>query len=208
LLFDNGCNAVSVDDDNTFVDNNRCPKDGGDLILLAVRYGNTLYDDDRSDLTDDNDGTTIDGGFIDCNVVVSLNDNDAFDNEGLSWSKFASELVTRSNDDTDFNSEDGDLLLLGVRSDSTLYDNNFDSEAGCSTLDDNTLESEGLSRSKFASKLITRSNDEGGDLIAFGVRSDCKLYDTDEILLDWVDIPIFGLIAFVDKAISVLLIGA
>ena len=38
----------------------------------------------------------------------------------------------------------------------------------------------GVSRSKFASGLVTRSNDDSsGHLIAFRVRSDSKLYDTD-----------------------------
>jgi hypothetical protein len=94
---------------------------------------------------------------------------------GLSRSKFASELITHSDDEVG-----GILILLAVRCHNTWYDNNFNSKDGTNTLGNN----EGLSRSKFASELvITRSDDDGGSF-ASRVRSDSKLYDADETLLD------------------------
>jgi len=103
----------------------------------------------------------------------TLNNNSLDNNEGLLLSTFASVLITRS--------DDGDLILLAARSDTrnklngndfnflsavrcdkTLYDNNFNSEGGENTLG---KYNEGLSRSKFVSELVTRFDDDGGDII-------------------------------------------
>jgi hypothetical protein len=86
----------------------------------------------------------------------------------LSRSKFASGLVTHSNDDG------GDLTLLGVRSDNTLYDTDFNSEDGTNTLDNN----DGLPRSKFESGLVTRSDDDDG-----GVASDFYFKGVDDLIM-------------------------
>jgi hypothetical protein len=100
-------------------------------------------DDEDSDLIDDislmllfDDGcilvSLLDGC---CCNLVSL-DDDIDIAEGLSRSKFASELITRSNDD------DGGLILLAAGCNNTLYVTDFNSEDGDNALDDNTLDSE------------------------------------------------------------------
>jgi hypothetical protein len=89
--------------------------------------------------------------------MMTNNDCDLID-EGLLRSKFASELITRSNDDGGdlkflaVRSDDGaDLILIGVRSDNNMLD-----------------DTDGI--------LL---NIPTFDLNDFGVRSDSKLYDTD-----------------------------
>jgi hypothetical protein len=138
--------------------------DNGGLIDCDLVSCNLVsLDADRSDLIGDNNGNTLDGGFIECDDNNSKSDENSSDN----------------------NVEDGDdriLIAFGVRSNSKLYGNSFNSEDGTNTLDDNVdneAASEGLSRSKFSSELLIPST---FDWIAFGVRSNSKLYDTDGIL--------------------------
>jgi hypothetical protein len=138
--------------------------DNGGLIDCDLVSCNLVsLDADRSDLIGDNNGNTLDGGFIECDDNNSKSDENSSDN----------------------NVEDGDdriLIAFGVRSNSKLYGNSFNSEDGTNTLDDNVdneAASEGLSRSKFLSELLIPST---FDWIAFGVRSNSKLYDTDGIL--------------------------
>jgi hypothetical protein len=96
FLFDNGCNVVSLDDDT----------DGGDLILLAVRCDNTIYDDDRSDLIDDTSSLLFEDG---CTLVSFLAARSDTNNK------------LKGND---FNSEDGDIIL----DDKNKLDDEADSE--------------------------------------------------------------------------------
>jgi hypothetical protein len=162
--------------------------DNGGLIDCDLVSCNLVsLDADRSDLIGDNNGNTLDGGFIECDDNNSKSDENSSDNnvedgddriliafgvrsnsklydtDGILSVRcddiFPSELITRSVDG-------GDLILLAVRCDNTLYDNNFNSEDGTNTLGNNGAGDEGLSR----------SFDGGGILILFAVRCNKMLY--------------------------------